>query len=477
MSSPQPVQVPTLGGLNQKAAEEALTREGLIVGTITKASSETTPADHVIGSSPAAGAPVASGTAVDLEVSSGPVQVAVPNVVGLTQVAAEAALRSAGVLPGKVTTVSNATTPTGNVAVVNPAAGTRVASGSTVDLEVSSGPDQILVPNVTGSTQAAAETTLKAAGLVPGSLTAVSSAMTPKGNVTAASPAPGTHVAPGSTVNLEVSSGPAQIAVPSVIGLNRLAADALLRSTGLVPGSVTHEASSAVAAGGVSSQHPPSGTLTSAGDTVNIEVSTGVKSVWVSRIPAILFTLLGAILLGIIIWGLSGVEGGFLNSLANEENARGLITFLIAITTVGIAVILALSTIALEDSPENEERFDRGKQVLTMLIGVLGTIVGFYFGAATDSESSQQTLSISTQSLPAGAVNNAYQSTVQGTGGMSPFTWTVTPALPADVVLDQDTGVLSGTPKSASRTELTFVVRDGSAPAKSATKLLTLEIK
>lgn len=483
MADPQPVQVPPVTGLSQTAAATALTREGLTVGAIIKASSDKAPVGHVIGSSPAAGVSVAPGTPVNLEVSSGQDQLTVPNVVGMTQTAAELALRSSGVVPGGATMVSSATTPKGHVSGANPSPGSRIAPGSAVDLEVSSGPDEVVVPNVTGSTQAAAESTLKSTRLVPGNVTAVSSATTPKGNVVAATPVPGTRVPAGSTINLEISSGPAQIAVPILIGLNRLAADAMLRSTGLLPGAVTTESSGVVPQGGVSSQHPLSGTLTSPGATVDIAISSGIRMGLVARIPAIGFTVLGVVLLGTIVWGLSNVEGGFLKSLADEKNARGLITFLIVLTTVGIALILALSTIVLDDSPENDKRFDRGKQVLTILIGVLGTIVGFYFGSATTNENTQQTapqaqtLRISSESLPTGAADTAYQSRLQATGGTLPLTWEVSPALPDGLVLDQKSGVISGTPKGASRTNLAVTVTDGSSPPSSVGKPLTLEIK
>ncbi len=57
--------------------------------------------------------------------------------------------------------------------------------------------------------------------------------------------------------------------------------------------------------------------------------------------------------------------------------ARGLITFLIAVTTMGIAIMLAIFTIFSKGGPDDDKQFDKGKQVLSVLIGLLGTIVGF----------------------------------------------------------------------------------------------------
>lgn len=71
----------------------------------------------------------------------------------------------------------------------------------------------------------------------------------------------------------------------------------------------------------------------------------------------------------------------FVDSLAEDTHARGLITFFFALVTVGISLILVVAVFT--SSVENiKERFDMGKDVLTAVIGVFGTIVGFYFGVA-----------------------------------------------------------------------------------------------
>ncbi len=100
--------------------------------------STTVPAGSVISQSPAAGTSVATGSAVSLVVSTGPV--AVPNVVNLTQAAATTAITGAGLALGAVSQSSNATVPSGSVISQNPAAGTSVAAGSAVALVVSTGP-------------------------------------------------------------------------------------------------------------------------------------------------------------------------------------------------------------------------------------------------------------------------------------------------------------------------------------------------
>jgi hypothetical protein len=72
--------------------------------------------------------------------------VAVPNVVGLPQADAEAAIVGAGLVVGAVTTQNSDTVPAGSVISQDPTGGTPVAPGSAVDLVVSLGP----APSVPG---------------------------------------------------------------------------------------------------------------------------------------------------------------------------------------------------------------------------------------------------------------------------------------------------------------------------------------
>ena len=62
-----------------------------------------------------------------------------------------------------------------------------------------------------------------------------------------------------------------------------------------------------------------------------------------------------------------------------DDGARILITFLVAVATVAIAFLAILTAMVIR---EYKERFALAKEVLTLLVGILGTIVGFYFGTA-----------------------------------------------------------------------------------------------
>jgi hypothetical protein len=339
-------------------------------------------------------------------------------------------------------------------------------------------PDTIAVPNVVGLKKEDAEQMLRGAGLVIGTETTASSAATPVGSVIAANPAPGTQIPRDSAVKLEISSGP-QIAVPDVVGLTQSAAEGILKNAGFVVGVVKKQPSNSVPAGGISSTNPDAGTRVDQGSTVALELSSGPAS-WTQYILPGLFSILGLSLLGIIAYIVTKPGQAFLNNLADKEVARGLITFLIAIATVGIAIILAISTVVLTEGEEGDKRFDRGKQVLSILIGVLGTIVGFYFGSAPDTKGArQQPLAISTTSLPEGTASTAYPSTtLAATGGTPPLTWTVKPELPASLKLGAGTGTITGTPTTAlPKTKFTFTVTDSASPPGSSAADLTLQIK
>jgi beta-lactam-binding protein with PASTA domain len=213
--------VPNVIGLTEAAADAAIAAANLVVGTVTHANSPNVPAGDVISESPAAGTSVDLGSPVDLVISSGPLALIVPNVVGLTQAAATTAIQNAGLVVGTVTQASSAIVPAGKVISENPAAGTSVAPGSSVNLVVSTGPAPVNVPNVVGLTQAAATTAIQNAGLVAGTVTQASSAIVPAGKVISENPAAGTSLAPGSSVNLVVSTGPAFTDVTALVTITR----------------------------------------------------------------------------------------------------------------------------------------------------------------------------------------------------------------------------------------------------------------
>jgi serine/threonine-protein kinase len=198
-----PVTVPDVTTQSFDAANLTLTGKGLKVNKQT-AASENVPANNVISMDPAPGTAVPKGSTVTLVVSAGPAPVSVPNVVGDDSATAAATMSNAG-LRVRVVNQPNATAPPNTVTRTDPAANTPAQKGSTVTLFVSTGPQSVTVPDVTGTrtTQAQAENVITAAGFRVQVLTSPS---TPSNNgiVLFQSPPANSQAQQGSTVTITV---------------------------------------------------------------------------------------------------------------------------------------------------------------------------------------------------------------------------------------------------------------------------------
>jgi beta-lactam-binding protein with PASTA domain len=110
------------------------------VGAVTQQTSNTVASGNVISQEPASGSSVAEGSPVKLVISSGSQIATVPNVEGLTQAAASAAITEAKLTVGTVIQQASNTVASGKVISQDPANGSSVAEGSPVKLVISSGP-------------------------------------------------------------------------------------------------------------------------------------------------------------------------------------------------------------------------------------------------------------------------------------------------------------------------------------------------
>jgi 6-phosphogluconolactonase (cycloisomerase 2 family) len=129
---------------------------------------------------------------------------------------------------------ASTTVAVGKVIGESPAAGTQVAVGSAVNLTVSSG---ATVPNVVGATETAAITAITGAGLTLGTVTFTQSSSVVSGSVISEAPAAGTSVAPGSAVNLTVSSNFAYVSNGSDGTLSAYSRDASTGALTVLAGS------------------------------------------------------------------------------------------------------------------------------------------------------------------------------------------------------------------------------------------------
>jgi beta-lactam-binding protein with PASTA domain len=276
--------VPNVEGLTQAAATTAITGAKLMVGTVTQQISNTVVAGNVVSQDPANGNSLAQGSPVNLVISSGPQTATVPNVAGLSQDAATAAISDAKLKVGTVTQQTNNTVATGNIISQDPASGSSLAEGSSVNLVISSGPQMLAVPNVEGLTQDAATTAINEAKLMLGTVTQQTSNTVATGKIISQDPPSGSSVAEGSTVKLLISSGPQMVTVPNVEGLTQIATTTAINEAKLKVGTVTQQTSNTAAAGSVISQDPASASSAAEGSTVNLVISSGPQMVTVPNL-------------------------------------------------------------------------------------------------------------------------------------------------------------------------------------------------
>lgn len=173
----------------------------------TEANSDTIAVGSVVSTNPGGGSQFSEGAVVEVLVSRGPVvDVAIPDVAGMTEEDARAALRTAGF--GAITSAmeQSADREQGQAIRTDPAAATTVRSDQPITLYLSSGaPTRPTIPAIVGMTQAEAETALSGIGLV----VAVTMSDLPEGDagigtVLSIDPAAGTQVDPGATVTITV---------------------------------------------------------------------------------------------------------------------------------------------------------------------------------------------------------------------------------------------------------------------------------
>lgn len=210
------VTVPDVVGEAQATAEADIIAAELVVGSVTTDFSNTVPAGDVISQDPAGGDSVSPGTAVNIVVSIGPGFI-IPDVTNETQAQATTDITSvpgASFVIGTVSGAHSTSTMAGSVIAQTPVGGTEALAGTDVDLVVSLGPPDLLVPLIIGLDELDAQLALSNVTLVPGIITTLPSDTIPKGIIISQSPAAGSLAQPGSAVNYTVSSGK-QIIIPA----------------------------------------------------------------------------------------------------------------------------------------------------------------------------------------------------------------------------------------------------------------------
>jgi eukaryotic-like serine/threonine-protein kinase len=195
----------------------------------------------------------------------------VPTLAGATASVASADLRNAGLAVTTGKALLDNQVPKGEVIRTIPGAGARVPRGGHVTLVMSAGPHMITVPQVTGQQAAAAEHTLKAAGLVIGKVADTTSTTIPAGIVISTRPSAGVSWPQPKPVILVVSAGQP---VPNFVGGPQSNAQAWAQANGVQLNVVTVHKSNAPA-GNVVRQSLRPGAAFTPNQVITIWVSPG----------------------------------------------------------------------------------------------------------------------------------------------------------------------------------------------------------
>lgn len=259
-------------GLVGQTAQQATTRlaaAGLRAEQVPQASADVAQG-RVISADPDEGAQVEKGSTVRLTVSSGPDLVQVPDVVRRPQAEAVATLRQANLRP-QVKRQASDEVPAGRVISQNPSAGQEVAVNTRVTLVVSSGKQQVEVPNVVGMSVDNAVSAIQGRDLKE-NVVEVDSTQ-PKGTVVRQDPGSGEKVDKGATVTIQVAKGVQQVSVPNVVGNDITKARSVLEDSGFTVTTVSGASNDPQ--GTVIGQNPGANSQVPAGSTITLTVSDG----------------------------------------------------------------------------------------------------------------------------------------------------------------------------------------------------------
>ena len=197
-TGPQSVSVPDVSKHTQEEAKEILEAAGFKVGNVTTIDSATVAKDRVVKTNPAARSKQTKGTIISLYISSGLTQI--PSLVGQPKDTAIDRLKKASFTQITIESESSDTVSEGSVTRIDPGEGSTVEAGSPVTIWISTGKQQIPVPNVIGMGCVNAKALLESVGLK------VSVSGPEDGLVTGMSPNGDTKADAGATVTLTTKS-------------------------------------------------------------------------------------------------------------------------------------------------------------------------------------------------------------------------------------------------------------------------------
>jgi beta-lactam-binding protein with PASTA domain len=204
--------VPSVNGDSLAQARSMLTSAGFKVTTGTSLISNVVTKGDVLSVSPSGRA--VKGSTITLTLSSGPKMVSIPTLTGKTVAAAEQALRADGLTVNTTIDQVGSSATAGTVVGTNPAAGTSWPVSKPVTIQEAAGPPlpTLVGQNISDVQQWASQNNVT---LQQQSVTSNQA----QGTIVSQSPQPGSPITSGETVTVQVSSGPAEVTIPSVTGM------------------------------------------------------------------------------------------------------------------------------------------------------------------------------------------------------------------------------------------------------------------
>ncbi|WP_327094796.1 Stk1 family PASTA domain-containing Ser/Thr kinase [Nocardia vinacea] len=269
---PDQVAIPDLSNRSAQQAQDSLQKLGFTVAIQQKPDNKVA-TGNVISTQPLGGSRVDKGSTITVQVSSGPAQVQIPRLDGMTQEQAEQQLNASGLrMDPNVQRKPSSAQETDKVIGTDPSAGSRVDVDRAIVVILGSGPEQIRVPNVVGQDISVAQPNLVDSSGFKINIQEVPSSK-PKGEVISTNPAGGTSADKGSTVTVQVSSG--DIVMPSLVGLTTAQAVDKLRQAGWTGTSAqisqtTQGTFDTNSVGRIVSQQPAAGSAIGKNGTVSI---------------------------------------------------------------------------------------------------------------------------------------------------------------------------------------------------------------
>ncbi len=203
-SGPEVIEVPKVVLLTQTEATRVLDELGLTVKVTPREVVGAEPG-YVVEQNPGEGAEASPGEEVEIFVSVTAGTVLVPDVVGRPLAQALTQIQEAGLRAGSPTEQVSDSVPAGSVISTDPAGGSSVERNRVIQIVVSSGAEQVDVPNVVGQSEADARSAIEGRGLtVTVTQQAVPAGDPNAGRVISQTPAGGQSVDSGSAVAIVV---------------------------------------------------------------------------------------------------------------------------------------------------------------------------------------------------------------------------------------------------------------------------------